>query len=170
MKDIVNETPEILKKYKDAIEKLAEAKSRDVIQNNDAKHAAIVISTMFKNANSVIRIFSKNLSGDISVNNDFLNDLTMLLMGVDRDNQEISYLYDERNQAVLWAIERVIKAAKKHGITVSVCGQAPSDYPEFAEKLVDWGVTSISLTPDVIDRTRELVYTIEKKLWQKSKK
>lgn len=98
------------------------------------------------------------------------NDLTMLILGVDRDNQEISYLYDERNAAVLWAIERVIKACKKYGKTVSVCGQAPSDYPEFAEKLVNWGVTSMSLTPDVVERTRELVHGIEKNLWQKSKK
>ena len=92
------------------------------------------------------------------------NDLTMLLMGVDRDNQEIAYLYDERSPAVLWALEKIVKTARKHGVTVSVCGQAPSDYPELVEKLVGWGVTSLSLNPDAVDRTRELIFNIEKKM------
>ncbi|OGK14191.1 phosphoenolpyruvate synthase [Candidatus Roizmanbacteria bacterium RIFCSPLOWO2_02_FULL_37_19] len=92
------------------------------------------------------------------------NDLTMLLLGVDRDNQEIAYIYDERRSVVMWALKRVIEAGKKHGITVSICGQAPSDYPELAEKLVEWGITSLSVTPDVVDRTREMVYELEKKL------
>ncbi len=92
------------------------------------------------------------------------NDLTMLLMGVDRDNQEIAYLYDERSPAVLWALEKIVKTARKHGVTVSVCGQAPSDYPELVEKLVGWGVTSLSLNPDAVDRTRELIFNEEKKM------
>lgn len=95
------------------------------------------------------------------------NDLTMLLMGVDRDNQEIAYLYDERSPAVLWALEKIVKTARKHGVTVSVCGQAPSDYPELVEKLVGWGVTSLSLNPDAVDRTRELIFNVEKKLKRK---
>lgn len=98
------------------------------------------------------------------------NDLTMLLLGVDRDNHEIAHLYDERNPAVLWALKRVITACKKHNATVSICGQGPSDYPELAEQLVRWGMTSLSVTPDVIGRTRMLVADIEKKLWQESKK
>jgi pyruvate,water dikinase len=65
------------------------------------------------------------------------NDLTMLLLGVDRDNQEIAYIYDERRSVVLWALKRVVDAGRKHGITVSICGQAPSDYPELAQKLVE---------------------------------
>lgn len=92
------------------------------------------------------------------------NDLTMLLLGVDRDNQEIAYLYDERSPAVLWALEKIVKTARKHGVTVSVCGQAPSDYPELVEKLVGWGVTSLSLNPDAVDRTREIIFNVEKKL------
>ncbi len=92
------------------------------------------------------------------------NDLTMLLMGVDRDNQEIAYLYDERSPAVLWALEKIVKTARKRGITVSVCGQAPSDYPELVEKLVGWGVTSLSLNPDAVDRTREIIFNVEKKM------
>lgn len=98
------------------------------------------------------------------------NDLTMLLLGVDRDNQEISNIYDERNPVVLWALERVIKTCKKYKITSSICGQAPSDYPELTEKLVKWGISSVSVTPDVIDRTRQIIWQAEEKLWQKSKK
>ncbi|HLL61317.1 MAG TPA: phosphoenolpyruvate synthase, partial [Candidatus Nitrosocosmicus sp.] len=98
------------------------------------------------------------------------NDLTMLLMGVDRDNQEISYIYDEQNPAVLMTLEKIVKTAVKHGITCSICGQAPSDYPELVEKLVSWGITSLSLNPDAVDATRKQVYDIEKKLWQKLKK
>ncbi len=65
------------------------------------------------------------------------NDLTMLLMGVDRDNSEIAHIYDERNLAVLSVIEHIVKTSKKYGITCSVCGQAPSDYPEMVEKLIN---------------------------------
>jgi pyruvate,water dikinase len=98
------------------------------------------------------------------------NDLTMLLLGVDRDNQEIAHIYDERNPAVLYMLEKIVKTSAKHGITCSVCGQAPSDYPEMVEKLVQWGVTSLSLNPDAVDATRKQIYEIEKRLWQKSRK
>lgn len=91
------------------------------------------------------------------------NDLTMLVLGVDRDNQEVAVEFDERNDAVLWALERVIKAAKKHKITASICGQAPSSYPDLVEKLVKWGITSISVSPDVVDATRDLVHHVEGK-------
>ena len=92
------------------------------------------------------------------------NDLTMLILGVDRDNQEIAYLYAERSPAVLWALEKIVKTARKYDVSVSVCGQAPSDYPDLVEKLIEWGVTSLSLNPDAVDRTRELIYQIEKKM------
>ena len=98
------------------------------------------------------------------------NDLTMLILGVDRDNQEIAHLYDERNPAVMWALKRVIDACRKAKITVSICGQGPSDHPDMAEQLVTWGITSVSVTPDVIYRTREIVHDIEKRLWPKLKK
>ncbi len=93
------------------------------------------------------------------------NDLTMLLLGVDRDSSYVSHLYSEQNEAVLWALKRVVTKAKKHNVTVSVCGQAPSDYPDIVEKLIEWGVTSLSLNADAVDRTRELIYECEKKLW-----
>jgi pyruvate,water dikinase len=98
------------------------------------------------------------------------NDLTMLLLGVDRDNEVIAKLYDERNPAVLWALEKIVKTTNKYGVTCSVCGQAPSDYPDIVEKLVGWGVTSMSLNPDAVDATRQQVHEIETKLWQKLKK
>jgi len=95
------------------------------------------------------------------------NDLTMMLLGVDRDNQEVANIYDERNPVVTAVIENVIKTSLKYGVTASICGQAPSDYPEIVERLVRSGTTSISVNIDAIERTRELVYQIEKKLYKK---
>ncbi|HEY5600575.1 MAG TPA: phosphoenolpyruvate synthase [Patescibacteria group bacterium] len=92
------------------------------------------------------------------------NDLTMLILGVDRDNEELASVYDERNEAVLWALEKAVTTAKKLGVTSSICGQAPSTYPDLTEKLVSWGITSVSINPDVIDKTREIVYAAEHKL------
>lgn len=92
------------------------------------------------------------------------NDLTMLILGTDRDNEEVAPEFDERNEAVLWAFEHVIKTAHKYGITASVCGQSVSSYPDLVEKLVSWGVTSVSVSPDAIDSTRETIAKAEKKL------
>lgn len=92
------------------------------------------------------------------------NDLTMLIMGVDRDNSSISHLYDEKNSSVIWALKRIVQTCKKMNVTCSVCGQAPSDYPELAEQLVKWSITSLSLSPDAIDRTRILISNIEKNI------
>lgn len=95
------------------------------------------------------------------------NDLTMLILGTDRDNETVASVYDERNPAVLWALEKIIKTANKHGITSSICGQAPSLYPDLTAKLVDWGITSVSVSPDMLDRTREIVALSEKRLLKK---
>jgi len=92
------------------------------------------------------------------------NDLTMLILGVDRDNAELAKVFNEQNPAVLWAIEKTIKTCQKYKVTSSICGQAPSIYPDLVEKLIAWGITSISVNPDAIERTRELVYEIEKKI------
>ncbi|MEM4137128.1 MAG: phosphoenolpyruvate synthase [Candidatus Anstonellaceae archaeon] len=92
------------------------------------------------------------------------NDLTQLLLGIDRDNSTLADEFDERNAAVLKSIERVIKVCKKYGVTCSLCGQAPSVYPEFAEKLVEFGITSISVNPDAIERTRKIVASAELKV------
>ncbi|KKS98311.1 MAG: phosphoenolpyruvate synthase, pyruvate, water dikinase [Candidatus Gottesmanbacteria bacterium GW2011_GWA2_43_14] len=95
------------------------------------------------------------------------NDLTMLILGTDRDNTEVSPEFDERNEAVTWAIERVITIAKKYKVTTSICGQAPSDYPELVEKLVSLGITSMSVNADALDKVRETVAGAEMKLAQK---
>lgn len=95
------------------------------------------------------------------------NDLTMLTLGTDRDNAEVAHDFSELDPAVLWSFERVIKACDKAGVTVSMCGQAPSDYPELIEKLVEWGITSVSVNPDAIDHVRETIAEEEKKLVKK---
>lgn len=92
------------------------------------------------------------------------NDLTMLILGVDRDNAEVASDFNEQDPAVLWALEKTVKTCLKYGITSSICGQAPSDYPDLVEKLVKWGITSVSVNPDAIERTRETIYEVEKKL------
>ncbi|MDZ7586917.1 MAG: phosphoenolpyruvate synthase [Patescibacteria group bacterium] len=92
------------------------------------------------------------------------NDLTMLTLGVDRDNSEVASEYDELNPAVLSLIETTIKVCRKNKITCSICGQAPSLYPDLTEKLVHWGITSISVSPDMIDQTRNIIYQAEKRL------
>jgi pyruvate,water dikinase len=91
------------------------------------------------------------------------NDLTMLTLGLDRDNSEVAQTFNEMDPAVLWSLKRLIIKAKKRGISCGICGQAPSNYPELVEKLVKWGVTSISVSPDAIDATREIVAAAEKK-------
>ncbi|MFH1779667.1 MAG: phosphoenolpyruvate synthase [Candidatus Micrarchaeota archaeon] len=92
------------------------------------------------------------------------NDLTQLILGVDRNSELVAEDFDERHAAVIKAIETVIKTSRKRGITCSVCGQAPSVYPEFAEKLVEFGVTSVSVNPDVIEKTRKIIAVAERKL------
>ncbi len=92
------------------------------------------------------------------------NDLTQLMLGVDRDSDLCAELYDESDAAVLDAIGRIIGTARRLGITASLCGQAPSSRPDFAEHLVRMGITSISVTPDVAARTRRNVAAAERRL------
>jgi pyruvate,water dikinase len=92
------------------------------------------------------------------------NDLTQLILGVDRDNAAIASEFDERSTAVLRAIQHVISVCRRYGVTTSICGQAPSVYPEIAEKLVEFGTTSISVNPDAIERTRKIVAAAEQKV------
>ncbi len=91
------------------------------------------------------------------------NDLTMLILGLDRDNSEVAKDFNEMDPSVLWALKRTITKAKKRGILASICGQAPSNYPELVEKLVKWGISSISVSPDALPRTREIISWAEKK-------
>ncbi len=92
------------------------------------------------------------------------NDLTQLILGIDRDSEKLADTFDERNEAVMIALERLIKVSKSMGVTASICGQAPSVYPELTEKLVEWGITSVSVSPGMIDTTRELIAKVEEKL------
>jgi len=98
------------------------------------------------------------------------NDLTMLTLGVDRDNERVADSYNEMNPAVLRSLEKIVTTCKKRKITCSVCGQAPSVFPELVDMLVDWGITSVSVSPDVVEKTRRVVYNAEKKLLSSKKK
>jgi pyruvate,water dikinase len=91
------------------------------------------------------------------------NDLTQLTLGIDRDNAKHAELFDERNPAILWSLEKIITTCAKRGVTVSICGQAPSFYPDLTAKLVDWGITSVSVSPDMIVKTRDIIGDIESK-------
>ena len=92
------------------------------------------------------------------------NDLTQLTLGLDRDSALVSHIYDERNTAVKRLIKQVIDIAKKKGRKIGICGQAPSDFPDFAEFLVECGIDSMSLIPDTVIKTRLLVAKKEKEL------
>jgi pyruvate,water dikinase len=92
------------------------------------------------------------------------NDLTQLILGLDRDSEIVAHLYDERNEAVKRMIADVIARVKKTGRKIGICGQAPSDYPEFAEFLVECGIDSISLNPDTVLPTTLRILEVEKKL------
>lgn len=115
-----------------------------------------VPSTVF-----LIDYFCKEGIDGISVGT---NDLTQLILGIDRDNATLAKGFDERNEAVLRALKRVIKVCNKYGVTSSLCGQAPSVYPEFAEKLVEFGITSMSVNPDAVERTKKIVASAEQRI------
>jgi pyruvate,water dikinase len=90
------------------------------------------------------------------------NDLTQLTLGVDRDSELVAHIYNEKNQAVKDLISRVIKVAKKRKRKIGICGQAPSDYPDFARFLVQLGIDSISLNPDTVVKTTMAILKEEK--------
>jgi pyruvate,water dikinase len=92
------------------------------------------------------------------------NDLTQLVLGVDRDSEIVAPLFDERNDAVKRMIAMVIATARDKGRKIGICGQAPSDYPEFAEFLVEQGIDSISLNPDTLLKTTSTILETEKRL------
>jgi pyruvate,water dikinase len=92
------------------------------------------------------------------------NDLTQLVLGVDRDSETCAELFDESDAAVLDAITRIVETARAHGMTASLCGQAPSNRPDFAEHLVRCGITSISVNPDVADAVRRVIASAERRM------
>jgi pyruvate,water dikinase len=89
------------------------------------------------------------------------NDLTQLTLGVDRDSTTVAPLFDERNEAVKWSCAHLLEVAHAAGRKVGICGQAPSDYPDFAAFLVERGIDSVSLTADAVVRTTLRILEVE---------
>ncbi|NBD31904.1 MAG: phosphoenolpyruvate synthase, partial [Cyanobacteria bacterium] len=92
------------------------------------------------------------------------NDLTQLTLGLDRDSALVAHLFDERNEAVKRMVKLAIESAKKKGCKIGICGQAPSDYPEFAQFLVEAGIDSMSLNPDSVLKTILKIAEVEKQV------
>ncbi len=92
------------------------------------------------------------------------NDLTQLTLGLDRDSSLVAHLYDERNDAVKAMISQLIASAKRNKVKVGICGQGPSDFPDFAQFLVEQGIDSISVTPDSVIKTIRAIASIENKI------
>ena len=93
------------------------------------------------------------------------NDLTQLTLGLDRDSALVAHLYDERNNAVKYMISKLIESAKRNNIKVGICGQGPSDFPDFAQFLVEQGIDSISVTPDSVIKTIRAIASVESKIF-----
>jgi pyruvate,water dikinase len=92
------------------------------------------------------------------------NDLTQLTLGVDRDSEIVAFDYDERDDGVKEMIRLAVEGCRRNGIHSGLCGQAPSDYPDMAEYLVDLGIDSMSLDPDAVVRTTRQVLEVEARL------
>jgi pyruvate,water dikinase len=91
------------------------------------------------------------------------NDLTQLTLGLDRDSALVAHIYDERNEAVKSLLRMLIRTAKDCGVKVGICGQGPSDFPDFAQFLVEEGIDSISVTPDSVIKTLRAIHQIEQR-------
>ncbi len=95
------------------------------------------------------------------------NDLTQLTLGVDRDSSKVAEEFNELDEAVMWSLEKLGREGRKLGLSVGICGQAPSVYPQLVEKLVEWGYSYISVSPDALDKTRQIVAAAEAKITKK---
>jgi pyruvate,water dikinase len=94
------------------------------------------------------------------------NDLTQLVLGIDRDSGTVAHLFDENDRAVMGLIAQVIAEARRAGKPIGICGQAPSDFPDFARWLVEQGISSISLNPDTAIKTTLVIAAEEAELYQ----
>jgi pyruvate,water dikinase len=108
--------------------------------------------------------FAKHIDG-FSIGS---NDLTQLTLGLDRDSALVAHLYDERNEAVKSLLRQLIRTAKRCGVKVGICGQGPSDFPDFARFLVEEGIDSISVTPDSMIRTIQSIHQLETERQEKA--
>lgn len=140
------------------------ARTKEIMESEGLKRSDDFKLWMMVEVPSNIFLMEKFLEVGIDGISIGSNDLTQLILGIDRDSEKLAGTFDERNEAVLIALERAIKVAKSMGVTSSICGQAPSVYPELTEKLVEWGITSVSVSPDMIDTTREIIAKAEEKL------
>ena len=104
--------------------------------------------------------FAKHIDG-FSIGS---NDLTQLTLGLDRDSELVQHLYDERDEAVKTMLRNVIQTAKDSGTKIGICGQGPSDFPDFAQFLVELGIDSISVTPDSVLKTTKAISEIERRV------
>lgn len=139
-------------------------RTKEIIESAGLKRSSDFKIWMMVEVPSNIFLIEKFLGVGIDGISIGSNDLTQLILGVDRDNERLRETFDERDEAVMLALERAVKTAKSMGVTSSICGQAPSVYPELTEKLVEWGITSVSVSPDMIGTTREIVAKAEQRL------
>jgi pyruvate,water dikinase len=92
------------------------------------------------------------------------NDLTQLVLGVDRDSEMVAFDFDERDDGVVEILRQAIIGAHRNGRHIGICGQGPSDFPDLAERLVGFGIDSMSLNPDTVVHTRQIVAEVERRL------
>jgi pyruvate,water dikinase len=120
------------------------------------------IYVMCEIPNNVIQIdaFAERFDG-FSIGS---NDLTQLVLGVDRDSEMVAFDFDERDPGVLAFLKQAVEGARRNGSHCGICGQAPSDYPEIAKYLVEIGIDSVSLTPDSVLSTMAAVLELERRL------
>lgn len=145
------------------------AQSKEFLESNGLRQSADFKLWMMVEIPSNVFLLDKFIDVGIDGISIGSNDLTQLILGIDRDNPKLADIFDERDEAVLVALEQVIKTCKARGITSSICGQAPSFFPELTQRLVEWGITSISVSPDAIERTREIIAEVEARLFASSR-
>ncbi len=137
---------------------------RDLIHQNGLKQEADFKLWMMVEVPSTIFEIQKYIDEGIDGISIGSNDLTQLILGIDRDSSKLATEFDERYPAVMEAMIDVIKTCRKSNVSASICGQAPSVYPEVTEALVKAGITSVSVAPDVAVSTRKLIASVERKL------
>jgi pyruvate,water dikinase len=138
--------------------------TKDILEAEGLKRSADFKLWMMVEVPSNIFLIEKFIDVGIDGISIGSNDLTQLILGIDRDSARLAKTFDERNEAVVAALERAITVSRSMGTTSSICGQAPSVYPELTEKLVAWGITSVSVSPDMIGTTRAIIARAEAKL------